>query len=62
MREEEGHAKPEVGEPVAPEWWPAGKRPERLKVGWLYPAKDGTWRWADGRIANRKERRNAGIK
>jgi hypothetical protein len=48
--------------PPAPDWWPADKPAERLDDHHIYRANDGTWRFADGRLASRDVRRKAGVK
>lgn len=45
-----------------PEWWDPAMKPRLLKSGLLYRDKDARWRHSDGRIANRAERRKAGLK
>lgn len=45
-----------------PEWWEPLRPPEVLDDHKIYRGKDGRWYHADGRIANRKERRAAGVR
>lgn len=44
-----------------PPWWPEDRPPQRLHAGYIYRGNDGHWHHADGTIANRAERRRAGV-
>ena len=45
-----------------PDFWDPRMRPCVLKDDHIYKGKGGVWYHPDGRIANRKERRAAGVK
>ncbi len=45
-----------------PEWWPESRPPQVLDEHKIYRGKDDRWYHTDGQIANRKERRAAGVR